>query len=325
MSALLKRNHGCNDYMPNGTIDNGPAFYMPISSTKPRAPRRSIDATPLKSFPLDRLPMELQLQVLRDCLVTPQPALAFEIPKYSHSKSSIRIPSKDKYAINTSILQTCRMFNVEGTKLFYSQNTFILNPIKKIPRNSFIINTSEVVPESFFNGTVGCLSAQDFGSIRHLELQRPLSWEGIFPRGVEEIEKNLSYFPNLETLVVSFSIPIDDRARRERIGLSTDAQKLDLASERLKQTEHGSDWVDVLVRDGAKAKIPAHILAYVMVLLSMTPQIQTLDFQCQEPKRLLRVERSGTRGVSVLEIASEINVMKQRRISLAARRLQPQR
>ncbi|KLJ09919.1 hypothetical protein EMPG_09923 [Blastomyces silverae] len=56
-----------------------------------------------------RLPSEIQLLVLRECLVSPNPVL---------------LPDPSFSGININVLQTCKFFYQEGRNIFWGQNTF---------------------------------------------------------------------------------------------------------------------------------------------------------------------------------------------------------
>ncbi|KAL8725946.1 MAG: hypothetical protein Q9166_007023 [cf. Caloplaca sp. 2 TL-2023] len=75
------------------------------------------------TFPLTKLPTELQLRVLWHCVVSSLPILNAGIPKAN--RITLIVGEVDgQRRISPAILRTCRAFHHEGTKLLLSNNRF---------------------------------------------------------------------------------------------------------------------------------------------------------------------------------------------------------
>ena len=78
-------------------------------------------ATP---FPLTRLPIEVQLLILRHILVSPAPIINPSVPLCAQNYL-VRGEEKGQHQINPGMIFTSKLFYVEGLRLLYSQNEFM--------------------------------------------------------------------------------------------------------------------------------------------------------------------------------------------------------
>ena len=67
------------------------------------------------SFPLTELPLEIQFNVLRQCIVAPVPTVKSTIPGYIPLFGEAGAPG---------ILRTCKIYATEGLRIAYALNTF---------------------------------------------------------------------------------------------------------------------------------------------------------------------------------------------------------
>lgn len=75
------------------------------------------------TFPIQRLPMELQLLTLQHCLVSPAPILNPSVP-LSAQRFQVEGEEYTHNQINPRIIFTCRLFYKEGLCLLYGRNVF---------------------------------------------------------------------------------------------------------------------------------------------------------------------------------------------------------
>lgn len=78
---------------------------------------------PASTFPLTALPTELQLRILRACLVADASLVNFGAPDLQSSRPRIK-GRQGQDQIKPSILLTCRLYHAEGVKVFWQENTF---------------------------------------------------------------------------------------------------------------------------------------------------------------------------------------------------------
>ena len=82
-----------------------------------------------KAFPIQHLPMELQLLTLQHILVSPAPIINPSIPRDDSMYSSLIIRTtdekKDRQQFNPLMIFTCKLFYKEGLSLLYGHNTFM--------------------------------------------------------------------------------------------------------------------------------------------------------------------------------------------------------
>ena len=76
------------------------------------------------TFPIQRLPMEIQLLLLQHCLVSPAPILNPSVPR-SVQVSSVQSEEFAQDQINPRIIFTCRLFYKESLPLLYGHNVFM--------------------------------------------------------------------------------------------------------------------------------------------------------------------------------------------------------
>ena len=78
----------------------------------------------LTTFPLQRLPMELQLLMLQHCLVSPAPLLNPSVP-LSAQRYRVKGEGSGQDQINPRIIFTCKVFYKAGLPLIYDHNPFM--------------------------------------------------------------------------------------------------------------------------------------------------------------------------------------------------------
>ncbi len=113
---------------PSATVlVESPFFLRPTNDTSPGTRLSEIQEdeghAESLSFPLTKLPTELQLRVLWHCVVSSLPLLNAGIPK-ANPISLVDGEVSGQHRINVGILRTCKAFHHEGTKLFLSRNQF---------------------------------------------------------------------------------------------------------------------------------------------------------------------------------------------------------
>ncbi|KAL8848901.1 MAG: hypothetical protein Q9221_006126 [Calogaya cf. arnoldii] len=113
---------------PSATVlVESPFFLRPTNDTSPGVRLSQIqedeDPTESLTFPLTKLPTELQLRVLWHCVVSSLPLLNAGIPK-ANRISLVDGEISGQRRINVGILRTCKAFHYEGTKLLLSRNQF---------------------------------------------------------------------------------------------------------------------------------------------------------------------------------------------------------
>ncbi|KAI4149701.1 MAG: hypothetical protein L6R39_002444 [Caloplaca ligustica] len=116
---------------PSATVlVESPFFLQPANHTSDFAscgPKLSQIAEDLSeqlpTFPLTRLPVELQLRVLWHCLVSSLPILNAGIPKDAQV-GLVENETHGQRRINPAIISTCKAYHHEGIKLLYPSNHF---------------------------------------------------------------------------------------------------------------------------------------------------------------------------------------------------------
>ena len=78
-------------------------------------------------FPLTRLPLELQLMVLKNCLCTTKPLLNYGF-KVEGPKLTVRGEPRAQAETGVNLLRTCRLYRQAGMK-YLMEHTFIYTPI----------------------------------------------------------------------------------------------------------------------------------------------------------------------------------------------------
>lgn len=137
------------------------------------------------SFPLTKLPTELQLRVLWHCLVSSLPILNAGIAKKDCS-ALVEDETRGQRRINPAIIFTCKAFYHEGVKLLYNNNQF-----------SF---TCQKFPNYWLGGASKYLSR-----IQHLILRPLCSTDSAFTHKAAAIPMYwLRHFKNLKTLRIDF-------------------------------------------------------------------------------------------------------------------------
>ena len=81
---------------------------------------------------LSDLPIELQLLILRNCLVTPTALINFGISRKKNYLSPLPFPDAlgERFGqdeLHVASLFTCRFYNEVGWKILFSENTFSLD------------------------------------------------------------------------------------------------------------------------------------------------------------------------------------------------------
>jgi len=76
------------------------------------------------TFPLSSFPTELQLHILRACLISNVPLINFGNLELQREPSS-EDTSLGQDQINLSVLATCRLYRTEGWKIFWEENEFM--------------------------------------------------------------------------------------------------------------------------------------------------------------------------------------------------------
>lgn len=101
-----------------------------MATTSPNielAQRRSVAKTARFQFSLPALPLEIQILILRACLVIDVPLVNF-----GNLKMTVTPPPEADHQgrkhVNLAILQTCRLYYTEGWKLVWRCNTFVILP-----------------------------------------------------------------------------------------------------------------------------------------------------------------------------------------------------
>ena len=82
------------------------------------------------AFPLQRLPMELQLRILEHILVSPIPIINLYLPPRDHAFQLLFEGEKQgQDLISPSMIFTSKLFYKEGLRLLYSYNTFVYSDL----------------------------------------------------------------------------------------------------------------------------------------------------------------------------------------------------
>ena len=184
------------------------AHQNEMTTSLPPFPCKMYDAhPPSPSFPVARLPLELQLRVLRFCLITNKPIIDFASSLFStrrRTRSSRRLTSQNETLL--AVLSTCRLYRAEGWRILLQNNPFVY--------------TSD-------GGTIhqltwtSALQTRLCSSLRNLTLRYNYSTDRCWElEPILYITKHIDNFPHLAILALDL-IQIDTRKRRD-----IDVQKL---------------------------------------------------------------------------------------------------
>ncbi|KAL8741572.1 MAG: hypothetical protein Q9190_005833 [Brigantiaea leucoxantha] len=174
---------------PSATVlVESPFFLSPETNVLKEArpsPRRNRLSGVTLTFPLTKLPAELQLRVLWHCLVSSLPILNAGVPKDEHVHLAVgEIPGQHR--INPRIIFTCKAYYKEGSKLLYANNTFLY--------------TSERPPQKWKGGKKILRSA-----IKKLTIRSVCDQDYDLPQRAAEISMYwLQLFKNVKMLQIDF-------------------------------------------------------------------------------------------------------------------------
>lgn len=80
--------------------------------------------TPRSAVSLPRLPLEVQLCILRECLISQHPLLNFP-SKVGEVYYTVKDEPRGQDDIGFGILSTCKLYHQEGRKILYANNDFV--------------------------------------------------------------------------------------------------------------------------------------------------------------------------------------------------------
>lgn len=151
--------------------------------------------------------MELQLLVLRACLISNSPLISFSNLKLKRGFSSEENnPIQDQ--VNLSVLATCRLYRTEGWKIFWEENEFMFvdypDARASYPRLTWHIPTYQMLRHiSFKRGNVGgslyvvSLIKSVLGDLEEFPALKTLNLNiGVVGGGVEELRYNTTNPPS---------------------------------------------------------------------------------------------------------------------------------
>jgi len=150
------------------------------------------------TFPVSSFPTELQLHILRACLISNDPLINFGSLEPQREPSS-EGKSLDRDQINLSVLATCRLYRTEGWKIFWEENEFVFVHHPDVrgsyPRLNWHIPTYRMLRHiSFRHANVGSsldvvrlitavlIDSEEFPALKSLDLNI-----GVVGDGVEEL------------------------------------------------------------------------------------------------------------------------------------------
>ena len=159
-----------------------------MTNTLPQSKPKMHEAHHLPtSFPTTRLPLELQLRVLRFCLVTNKPILDFASSLFStrrRTRSNRRLTSQNETLL--AVLSTCRLYRAEGWRILLQNNPFVYTC------------DSESIHQLTWKSE---LQSKISGSLRNLTLRYTYSTDRCWElEPILYIVKHIDEFPNLDIL-----------------------------------------------------------------------------------------------------------------------------
>ncbi|KAL9603290.1 MAG: hypothetical protein Q9219_001313 [cf. Caloplaca sp. 3 TL-2023] len=174
---------------PSATVlVESPFFLQPADDVSPESKLQQIsEEKPDGSFtfPLPKLPAELQLRVLWHCIVSSLPILNAGIPKEDQA-ALLENETRGQRRINPAIMFTCKAYYYEGIKLLYANNHFSY--------------TCERLPSTWPNG-----AGKGLARIEKLVLRSLCNTDSLFTYKAAIIPMYwLRYFRHVKTLRIDF-------------------------------------------------------------------------------------------------------------------------
>lgn len=155
-----------------------------------------------KGHNLTSLPMELQLRVLRACVVADTPIIDMRVHRaLSGYASRVEKEHRGQEDIHFRILATCRVYHEEGWKMFWQQNTFTF--LRFWEAGSYRSSGFPSIPEAFER-------LPRYTMLRHLSLRyggEDLAGEGIMT--IMNTVYLVQDLPAIETLNLDNAVSID--------------------------------------------------------------------------------------------------------------------
>ena len=121
---------------------------------------------------LPRLPLEVQLCVLRECLISQHPLLNFHL-KDNEVYFTVKDEPRGQDDISFGILSTCKLYYQEGRKILYANNDFVYTSTLQTRRGllSPASPSWKLCPQQLISSTIFDGSLPHFTALKHLTLR----------------------------------------------------------------------------------------------------------------------------------------------------------